>query len=107
MKELTKEQRERLAPYERHLHTAYYADYVVGLASKITDGTLWPVYKEVYPGDNPGNPTCDFCVIRVCKRLGALYFADNEKGTAEPAKNENQERKPRKQRTNGGKTKKQ
>ena len=29
-KELTKEQREVLQKYEKHLHTAFYADYVVG-----------------------------------------------------------------------------
>ena len=30
-KELTEEQRKTLERYERHLHTAFYADYVVGL----------------------------------------------------------------------------
>lgn len=70
---LTKEQRERLKPYERHLYSALYADYVVGLGQNITEGTLWPVYTEVF-GEHPGRFSCNFCVMKVCKKLAKLYF---------------------------------
>lgn len=78
---LNDEQRERLKPYEQHLRTALYASYVVGLPSKVTAGVLWPVYKEVF-SEHPGNHSCGECIVRVCQRLGRLYFADDEKEAA-------------------------
>lgn len=81
MKEtLTPEQRSALAPYERHLHTALYAGYVVGLQMHIKKDVLWPIFMDVYHS-NPGHPTCNYCVMQVCKKLGVLYY-DNapEKG---------------------------
>lgn len=80
--ELTKEQREQLKPYERHLFTALKARFVVALAQRITVGVLWPIYIEVYK-NNPGSYTCNQCVIDVCAKLGRLYFTE---GTPEPEK---------------------
>lgn len=78
---LTKEQKERLAPYESQLRMAYRSDYVVGLSMKAKKEVLWPVFKEVY-GTMPGNMACGFCTVEVAKKLGALYFAE----AAEPQK---------------------
>ena len=74
---LTPEQRSLLAPYERHLFTASKAGYVVGLPAKVTQGVLWPVYTALY-GRPPGHHTCNYCILQVCKRLAALYFAEPE-----------------------------
>ena len=81
---LTKEQREQLAPYERHLYTAYKAGYVVGLQRHITEGVLWPIYKDVFKND-PGLYSCNMCVMEVCKKLGTIYFENNEETTPDKA----------------------
>ena len=69
---LTTEQRSRIAPWENHLHSALYADYVVALSSGAARD-LFDVYNAVYHA-NEQNKYCSACVLNVCKRLGRLYF---------------------------------
>lgn len=70
---LTTEQRERLRPYERQLHQAYYADYCTGMSTvKVSD--LFAIYEEVYHAKG-GCPVCPVDVVNVVKRLGRLYYA--------------------------------
>lgn len=71
---LTQEQRATIQPYERHLHSAVYADYVVALSSTAATA-LFEVYNTVYHA-NEMNKQCAQCVLKVCKRLGALYYAE-------------------------------
>ena len=89
--ELTKEQRERLAPWERHLHTAFYADYVVALSTGAARD-LFGVYNEIYKA-HEANMYCSACVLNVCKKLGRLFFAaqgaektEDKQTPAEPKK---------------------
>lgn len=81
---LTTEQRERLRPYERQLHQAYYADYCTGMSTvKVSD--LFAIYEEVYHAKG-GCPVCPVDVVNVVKRLGRLYYAavgDNATGAAQ------------------------
>lgn len=83
-KELTEEQRKTLERYERHLHTAFYADYVVGLPAKDVR-VLFGVFNKIN-STNESNYSCSFCVLRVLKGLGRLYFktdkTDNHKNGA-------------------------
>lgn len=69
---LTKEQKEQLKRYEKHLHSAFYADYVVGLpASDVR--VLFGIFNKIYSAHET-NYSCNFCVLNVCKRLGRLYY---------------------------------
>lgn len=69
---LSKKQRKELERYERHLHTAFYADYVVGLPA--TDvRALFGIFNEIYSAHET-NYSCNFCVLNVCKKLGRLYY---------------------------------
>lgn len=81
---LTAEQRKRIAPWENHLHSALYADYVVALSSGAARD-LFDVYNAVYHA-NEQNKYCSACVLNVCKRLGRLYYAEEtaEKAPASP-----------------------
>lgn len=79
---LTAEQRKRIAPWENHLHSALYADYVVALSSGAARD-LFDVYNAVYHA-NEQNKYCSACVLNVCKRLGRLYYA--EEAPASPEK---------------------
>ena len=83
-KRLTKEQREVLQKYEKHLHTAFYADYVVGLPAADVR-VLFGVFNKIN-STNESNYSCSFCVLRVLKGLGRLYFktdkTDNHKNGA-------------------------
>lgn len=71
---LTPEQRATLEPHERHLHSAVYADYVVALSTTAATD-LFNVYNKVFAA-NEVNKHCAQCVLRVCKRLGTLYYAE-------------------------------
>lgn len=73
---LTAEQRALLKPYERHLHTAVYASYVVGLDRK-TATVLFDTYNAIFDA-HERNLSCNFCVMQVCTRLGRLYYAEEE-----------------------------
>lgn len=73
---LTPEQRERIKPYERHLHSAFYAQYVVGLTEKVKR-ELFAVYNQVFQA-HENNLYCNYCVLNVCARLGRLFFATVE-----------------------------
>ena len=64
-KELTKEQREVLQKYEKHLHTAFYAD---GVFNKINSA-------------NETGYSCNFCKMRVLKALGRMYYKVNKSNT--------------------------
>lgn len=81
---LTPEQRSLLQPYERQLHTAAFAGYVVALPARVKSEVLWPMFRDVF-GTAPGNTACNQCVINVCRRLGRLYFAEEpQEGTKQP-----------------------
>lgn len=71
---LTPEQRATIAPYERHLHSAVYADYVVALSTTAATA-LFNVHNAVF-ASNEVNKHCAQCVLRVCQRLGKLYYAE-------------------------------
>ena len=71
---LTAEQRKRIAPWENHLHRAFYADYVTALPSGAARD-LFDVYNAVYHA-NEQNKQCHACQLNVCKRLGRLYYAE-------------------------------
>ena len=60
---LTKEHRQKLKPYERHLHTAAFSQYVVGLDQK-TAKTLFEIYNEVFEA-HESNISCNCCVTHV------------------------------------------
>ena len=77
-KGLTKEQRETLSRYENHLHTAFYADYVVGLPARDVR-VLYGVFNEINSAHET-NYSCNFCKMRVMKALGRLYFGEVKKG---------------------------
>lgn len=83
-KKLTKEQREVLQKYEKHLHTAFYADYVVGLPEKDVR-VLFGVFNKINSANETGY-SCNFCKMRVLKALGRMYYkadkADNQKKEA-------------------------
>jgi len=83
---LTTEQRSRIAPWENHLHSALYADYVVALSSGAARD-LFDVYNAVYHA-NEQNKYCSACVLNVCKRLGRLYYAEEiaKEAPASPVK---------------------
>lgn len=73
---LTKEQRAELKRHERHLHTAFYADYVVGLpASDVR--ALFGIFNKIYSAHET-NYSCNFCVLNVCKKLGRLFFKNDK-----------------------------
>lgn len=98
---LTQEQRATLAPHERHLHSAVYADYVVALSTTAATD-LFNVYNAVFAA-NEVNKHCSACVLRVCKKLGTLYFADEQPEAAnEPPTNTT----PKKRAPRGSKNKK-
>ena len=69
---LTTEQRNALQPFERHLHTALYASYVVGL-DNTTSKLFFDTYNEVF-NEHERNMSCNFCVMQVCTRLARLYY---------------------------------
>ena len=80
---LTPEQRAVLQPHERHLHSAVYADYVVALSTTAAT-ELFNVYNAVFAA-NEVNKHCGVCVLKVCKRLGTLYYADEQPTAAATA----------------------
>lgn len=75
-KELTKEQREVLQKYEKHLHTAFYADYVVGLPEKDVR-VLFGVFNKINSSNETGY-SCNFCKMRVLKALGRMYYKNDK-----------------------------
>lgn len=77
--ELTQEQRMVLQRYEKHLHTAFYADYVVGLPEKDVR-VLFGVFNKINSAHETGY-SCNFCKMRVLKSLGRLYFQSNKSDT--------------------------
>ena len=78
-KELTEEQRKTLERYERHLHTAFYADYVVGLPAKDVR-VLFGVFNKINSANETGY-SCNFCKMRVLKALGRMYYKVNKSNT--------------------------
>lgn len=77
---LTEAQRTTLQPYERHLHTALHASYVVGLDSR-TLKTLFTVYNETFNA-HERNTHCNYCVMQVCIGLAKLYYAPSDEPAA-------------------------
>lgn len=71
---LTEKQRETLQKYEKHLHSAVYADYIVGLhVEQVRE--LFAVYNEI-TGQHKTNYSCNFCVMEVAKELGRWYYTN-------------------------------
>ena len=77
---LTTEQRNALQPFERHLHTALYASYVVGL-DNTTSKLFFDTYNEVF-NEHERNMSCNYCVMHVCTHLARLYFVPSEEPKA-------------------------
>lgn len=102
---LTPEQRATIAPYERHLHSAVYADYVVALSTTAATA-LFNVHNAVFTS-NEVNKHCAQCVLRVCQRLGKLYYAEQPTQeateTAKPATKEQPTTTPKKRAPRGSK----
>ena len=70
---ITKEQYERMLPYEQHLFTAVNCDY----ARNVTEEgfkVLDEVFKEVYKRDSGLLSGCSRCRLRGLKDLGQLFF---------------------------------
>lgn len=77
---MTNEQRKTLQRYEKHLHSAFYADYVVGLPANDAR-VLFGVFNKIYSATET-NYSCNFCVLRVLKGLARLYYkSDSNKKT--------------------------
>ena len=71
----TKEQLEALSPWEYNYHTAIEADWA---STPGRDG-LDIMYQALHDalGDNRiRNYNCNHCIVRLCREVGRLYFAD-------------------------------
>lgn len=91
---ITDEEMEQLQPYEQHLHSALYADYVVGLGT-VASTTLFDIYNRLFP-DYQTNRSCGWCVIHVCKGLAKLYYARRDEqmqAEAQAAKKKSKKKK--------------
>lgn len=72
---LTENQRATLKTYEKHLHSAYYADYVVGLPASAVRA-LFGVFNEIN-STHERVTNCNYCVLRIVKQLAALYYKND------------------------------
>lgn len=69
---LSKEQRQALLPYERHLNTAYYGSYIHGMT--LSDAReIYKIYNEIF-NKNERSFTCSHCRLRITKLLAQLYY---------------------------------
>lgn len=70
---LTKEQYEKLLPYEHHFFTAINGDYA---RSVTTEGfqIINSVYKEIYGRDSGLVTGCNRCRLRGLKEIGKLFY---------------------------------
>lgn len=91
-KKLTKEQYEKLLPYEKHIISAYKNSFVHMAGSdfiKVAD-----IYKEIYgAGLTRSQMGCNTCRLNALRQLGELY--DAYKKSQEETKPKNTEKKKR------------
>lgn len=79
MAQFTKEQIEKLKPYEHHFRTAVYSGYVRGTGE--LDKTTMVEAMEAATGNRYGDmlrETCGSCVTRFVKEVGEIYYASIE-----------------------------
>lgn len=90
----TKEIYEKLTKYRNSLYNACYLDYV-RLTSIKDKEELSAIYKEHFSKDSGIMGGCSRCILRDCKALGKLYFADEKvyKQLAEEANKKEKEEK--------------
>lgn len=76
--EITREQFDELKKIEKHLHTAYYDNFLSGVKSDdlTTAGILW---QQIYGKYEALNFRCSSCTMNVFYKLGRLYFNSIEK----------------------------
>lgn len=90
---MTKEQRERLEPFEKNLHNAVKNDYVYMKASDFA--VVAEVYAEIFQPLRKGQMGCNSCRIAALKKLGEEYFKDekteNKKKAGRPKKIKDEE----------------
>lgn len=77
---LTESQYKNLVKLERHLVTAYKANYVTAIY-KSTAEALAAIFNEVF-NTNKKPTNCGKCVLDMCKRLAPLFFNYKETLTA-------------------------
>lgn len=90
MLRFSKEQMDRLKPYENHLHSAYYSQTLVGCGRMATDAIL-AMWNEV-TGQN--RTICNGCagdVFSLLKDVGKIYY--------DTIQNPEPEKKPTRKRT--------
>lgn len=76
--EISKEQFDELKKIEKHLHTAYYDNFLSGVKSDdlTIAGVLW---QQIYGKYEALNFRCSSCAMNVFYKLGRLYFNSIEK----------------------------
>lgn len=90
----TKEQRERLKPYESHLITAYRSGYVRGLSNYALDEML-AVHREAFGEDYRLIRDCATCLFDFILKMAKPYYkepaaaAAKKKGNAKSAARKN------------------
>ena len=76
--EISKEQFDELKKIEKHLHTAYYYNFLSGVKSDdlTIAGVLW---QQIYGKYEALNFRCSSCTMNVFYKLGRLYFNSIDK----------------------------
>lgn len=76
--EINREQFDELKKIEKHLHTAYYDNFLSGVKSDdlTIAGVLW---QQIYGKYEALNFRCSSCTMNVFYKLGRLYFNSIEK----------------------------
>lgn len=74
---LKKDIYDKLIPYREKLYTACYLDYI-RLTNIKDKEELAKLFKEHFKVDSGILNGCNRCLIRDCKKLGNLFFADEK-----------------------------
>lgn len=70
---ITKEQYEKLKPYEDNLNTSFHADYCRNLGQNKVK-VLDEIYRDIFGKASQLKSGCSFCVLESMKELAREYY---------------------------------
>lgn len=74
---MNQNQYESLKKYEKHLRTATYAKYYVGLDTNNINNLI-EIHNELYPGQKLNHTACNSCILNMLQKMGKDYFKYQE-----------------------------
>lgn len=98
--ELTKEQYEKLIPYEKEIKSAYRNSFVHMAGSEFQK--IAAIYAEIFPPLRKSQMGCNTCRLNTLRKLGELYINYTEEHKDEKKEKKERTKKLKKETENNG-----